>query len=129
MPPRSSLALGRLPLPPSHDGEGDQESQDSEPADDGRHPSNGTGNIVGVGPDESDGESCDEHDQRYSQPVKNPSSSDEVEPTPRPRASLPDARPGPCFEISAEHSLWVVPFFHAPHTLEVVAPVGVVLVR
>jgi hypothetical protein len=84
MPLDSPLALGRLPLPPSHDGEGDQESQDSEPADDGRHTSNGTGNVVGVGPDESDDESYDEHDYRCSQPVENPSSGDEVELTPRP---------------------------------------------
>jgi hypothetical protein len=50
-----------LPLPPSNDGKGDQENHDSDGTDDVRHDGNETRNIAGVGPDEADNYSNDEH--------------------------------------------------------------------
>jgi hypothetical protein len=73
--------LSRSPLTPSHDGKSDQENHDSDGADEVRHHGNETGNVAGVGPDEADNNSHDEHSDRRSQPVKEPSSRDDVEPT------------------------------------------------
>ena len=43
-----------MPLTPSHDGQSDQEKQDSDGTDDVRHHGNQTGNVACVGPDEAD---------------------------------------------------------------------------
>ena len=57
--------LGRVPLTPSHDGQGDQEKRDTGAADDVRDHGNRTGNVAGVGPDEADGGSHDEHGEHH----------------------------------------------------------------
>ena len=69
--------LDRLPLTPSHEGKGDTENHDSDDSDDVRHHGDQTGNVAGVGPDEADDRSHDEHGDHRSQPVQNPSSGDE----------------------------------------------------
>jgi hypothetical protein len=70
-----------LPLTPSRDGKGDQENYDSDATDDVRHHGNETGSVAGVSPDEANNYSRDEHSDRRSKPVENPSSGDDVEPT------------------------------------------------
>ena len=74
-------ALCRVPLAPSHDGKGDQEKYDSDDTGDVRHHGDQTGNVAGVGPDEADDRSHDEHGDHCSEPVQNPSSGDDAEPT------------------------------------------------
>src|SRR5919106_2418572 len=78
---RAARGLSRLPLTPSHDCKGDQEKHDSDGTDDVRHDGNQTRNIAGVGPDEADNRSHDEDGDHRSEPVENPSSSDDAEPT------------------------------------------------
>ena len=70
-----------MPLTPSHDAKRDQEKHDSEATDEVRHHGNQTGNVAGVGPDEADSRSHDEHGDHRSQPVQNPSFGDDAEPT------------------------------------------------
>ncbi|TML13976.1 MAG: hypothetical protein E6G31_06525 [Actinobacteria bacterium] len=76
--PRS---LSRSPLSPRHHDQGDQEKHDSRGADDVGHHGNRPGNVAGVGPDEADDRAHDKHDDHRSQPVQNPSPSDDAEPT------------------------------------------------
>jgi hypothetical protein len=68
-------------MTPSHDGKSDQEKHDSDGADEIRHHGDETGNIAGVGPDEADDRSHDEHGDHRNEPVQEPSSCDDVEPT------------------------------------------------
>jgi hypothetical protein len=76
------IALSRVPMPPSHDGKGDQQKHNSDDTGDVRHHGNQTGNVAGVRPDEADDRSPDEHGDHRSWPVQDPSSSDDAEPTP-----------------------------------------------
>ena len=78
---RSAGGLSRLPLTPSRHGKGDQENHDCDATDDVRHQGNEPGNVARVSPDEADKDSRDDHGDRRSQPVENPSSGDDVEPT------------------------------------------------
>ena len=75
--PAGAEHLGRLPLTPSNDSEGDQENHDAQHTDDVRHHGNRTGDIAGVGPDQADDRSHDEHGDHRSEPVQNPSSGNE----------------------------------------------------
>jgi hypothetical protein len=78
---RAARGLSRLPLAPSHDAKREQEKHDCEGTDDVRHYGNQTCDVAGVGPDEADNRSHDEHGDHRSQPVENPSPSDDAEPT------------------------------------------------
>jgi hypothetical protein len=78
---RAAHGLSRSPRTPGHDGKGDQEQHDSDGTGDVRHHGNGTGNIAGVGPDEADNRSHGEYADHRSEPVQNPSSGDDSEPT------------------------------------------------
>jgi len=57
----SARGLSRSPLTPSHDGKGDQKNHDSDGTNDVRHHGNRTGNVAGVGPNETDNRPHDEH--------------------------------------------------------------------
>jgi hypothetical protein len=60
------IALSRVPMPPSHDGKGDQQKHNSDDTGDVRHHGNQTGNVAGVRPDEADDRSPDEHGDHRS---------------------------------------------------------------
>jgi len=79
-------ALGRSsagpPLTPSHNYKGDQEEHDPNEADDVRRDGHRTRNVARVRPDETDDCPHDEHGDHGTEPVQNPSSSDDAEPTP-----------------------------------------------
>ena len=78
---RTARGLSRLPLTPSYDNKGDHKNHDADGTDDVRRHGNRTGNVAGVGPDEADNRSHDEHDDHRSQPVQNPSLGDDAEVT------------------------------------------------
>jgi hypothetical protein len=78
---RSARGLSHVPLTPGHDGKGDQEKHDPDGTDDVRHDGNQTGYVTGVRPDEANNRSHDEHGNHHSEPIENPSSGDDVEPT------------------------------------------------
>ena len=87
-----------MPLTPSGDGKSDQENHDSDATDDVRHHGNEPGNVARVSPDEADNYSRDDHGDRRSEPVENPSSGDDVEPTLVGRsANRSQATDGPSF--------------------------------
>src|SRR5215217_6408343 len=85
--------LSRSPLTPGYDCEGDQEGHDSHARGDGRHHGNRPGYVAGVGPDEADNRSHDEHGDHRGQPVQNPSSGHDGEPTPMGRVANRSANP------------------------------------
>src|SRR5437773_9782419 len=77
--PVSSSLSRSLALTSSHDDKGDQKNQDSDATDDIRHHGDQTGNVAGVGPDEADNRSQDEHGDHRSQPVQNLSPGDDAQ--------------------------------------------------
>jgi hypothetical protein len=55
-----------LPLTPSQDAKGDQQTHDSDGTDDARRHGNETGNVAGVSPDKADKRSHYEHGDHRS---------------------------------------------------------------
>ncbi len=63
---RHACSLRKPPLTQSHDGEGDQENNDSEDTDDVRRDGDKTGNVARVRPEETDYRSHDEDSHHRS---------------------------------------------------------------